>query len=141
MPISQSSVSSVASWNEIRTTPLFFLSLPTVPPRVTAITSRNSFALWGLEFMVSFRETNADPPINPSSLKWRFQNFGSTNSSTLINNADPRYTFSLNRQNLTITNIKLSDAGRYTLTAHNPAGISMDFVNLTVFGNLNFLFV
>ena len=119
-------------WTKITTTDLLFLPLLTVPPKVRAVISRNSFALWGQRFTISFSETNAIPPIDTANLKWQF--FGSTNGSTLISDANPRYNFSSSRQNLTITNIQLSDAGRYSLIARNPAGISMDFINLTVYG-------
>ena len=80
-----------------------------------------------------FNESSALPLINPDNLKWQFQKFRSTTLTTLANNTGR--TFSTDRQSLVINSVRLTDEGRYTLTANNAAGLSKDFINLTVFGN------
>ena len=108
--------------------------LSAVPPRVVAVNSRNSFALWGHSAVLQFNESIALPLIDPDSLVWQFQRFGSSSVSTLDDN-NSRLSFSENRQGLTITDVQLTDGGRYLLTARNAAGVSTDFINLTVYGN------
>ena len=104
-----------------------------VPPRVVAISPRQSFVLWDQSVTLQFNETSALPLINPDRLIWQFQRAGSTVMSTLI--GDASHVFSSNRRSLTITNVRLSDEGVYRLTAENAAGTSTDFINLTIYGN------
>ena len=105
-----------------------------MPPRVVAVNSQNSFALWGHTAVLQFNESSALPLISPDSLVWQFQTFGSSSISTLTGNSQS-YTFSENRQSLTISNVQRTHGGRYMLTARNAAGVSTDFINLTVYGN------
>ena len=105
-----------------------------MPPRVVAVSSRNSFALWGRSAVLHFNESSALPLIGPDSLVWQFQRFGSSSVSTLTGDSQS-YTFSENRQRLVINDVQLTHGGRYMLTARNAAGVSTDFIDLTVYGN------
>ena len=80
----------------------------------------------------------ASPQVSPANIKWTFND---TNGSSrdITNTTDGRLKFSDNMQQLTISNISMSDEGRYTLTATNPAGEGSGVVSLNVEGNVKII--
>ena len=101
---------------------------------------------------LQFRIHNADPRVMLSGLRWFYSSslFGDISDGVEITNMTTRTTdsrlatsFSSDGTyfNITVVNIvqermvgALTDEGRYFLQATNPAGVSVDFIDLLVYG-------
>ena len=82
---------------------------------------------------VVFTILRASPQVSLENIKWTFTDTNE-GSRDITNSTDGRLAFSGNLQQLTISNISMSDEGMYTLTATNPAGVRSGVVNLNVEG-------
>ena len=112
---------------------LYFSS---VPPRVTAVNDTSNIVLWGDPFSVTFTISNAQPQVDPDNITWSFVSASSGNSTSLVEDATDRYSFSPDRQTLMISNVLLEDEGRYTMNAENPGGASQASVSVQVRGTI-----
>ena len=83
---------------------------------------------------IVFTILRASPQVSLDNIKWTFTDTNG-DSRDITNTTDGRLMYSDNLQQLTISNISMSDEGRYTLTATNPAGMGVGVVNLNVEGN------
>ena len=78
------------------------------------------------EVVISFNITEADPLVLVSDIIWTF------NGAVIENSSDARYSFSVDRQSLTIKMLNLSDEGIYRMIASNAAGSNVDEVSLNI---------
>ena len=112
-----------------------FLLIPIVPPRVVAITASPSIAEWSKPFTITFDVLNAQPQVTPQNITWRrFDPSTNTGLEQIV--ASDRLVFSSNRRSLEITSVRLSDIGRYILTAINTGGSSTASIAINVLGEL-----
>ena len=95
------------------------------------VTSSPSTALWNRKFNITFNILNAQPQVNPDNIIWRRS---VTNTGIQTINESDRFVFSNNRRSLEITNVMLSDIGRYMLTASNNGGSSSASIIINVLG-------
>ena len=126
-----------------------------VPPLVVPLVSE----VIGNESMnatLQFRIDNAAPPVLLSGLRWFYSdNFASNTSDVRVEEitnltnrtSDSQFMTAFSSDgayfNLTVVNIvqerlggEDTDEGRYFLRATNPAGISLAFIDLVVYGML-----
>ena len=89
----------------------------------------NASVIVGQDITINFTLSGAYPVVLPENLQWSFTNEGQT---TVIMEGNGKYSFSQSRLGLTISNCDLADAGRYTLTASNVAGMTTNFTSLTI---------
>ena len=77
----------------------------------------------------------ATPPVDPSNIQWHFK----PNLEQLlgISNNNTKYKFSSDKHSLIISNVQASDAGTYTITAMNIAGMNSSTATLVVYGMSN----
>ena len=80
------------------------------------------------QVVISFNITEADPQVPSSDILWTF------NGIVIENENETRYSFSVDRQSLTINMLMLSDEGIYRMTAFNPAGSDYDETSINVQG-------
>ena len=79
----------------------------------------------------------ATPPVDPSNIQWHFKPNLDDEQLLGISNNNTKYTFSSNKHSLIISNVQASDAGTYTITAMNIAGMNSSTVTLVVYGMSN----
>ena len=77
---------------------------------------------------------NAQPQVTPQNITWRFDPSTNTGLEQIV--ASDRLVFSSNRRSLEITSVRLSDIGRYILTAINTGGSSTASIAINVLGEL-----
>ena len=85
---------------------------------------------------ISFNIT-ATPPVVPSNIRWHFKSSLDDEQLLEISNSNTNYTFSSDKHSLIISNVQASDAGTYTITAINIAGMNSTTVTLVVYGMSN----
>lgn len=121
----------------------FFL----VPPDVVPLDGdRVTVGIEEMSTSLHFRIDNAAPVVNISSgIRWLFSaNFtdlpydsGVTDITNLNTfNQGSSFSYSDNRESITISNISQSDEGRYFFMATNPAGVNYSHTDLIVHGRL-----
>ena len=130
---------------------------PSVPPLVVPLV-KEVIGNENLSATLQFRIDNADPRVMLSGLRWfyseRFADDISDDGVEEITNLTNRTidfelvtSFSSDGTyfNITVVNIKQdrlggedTDEGRYFLQATNPAGVSVDFIDLVVHGKHSF---
>ena len=109
-----------------------------VPPNVLA-ENRSLLALEQDSVTIRFSIENAFPEVEVSNIRWYFV-FDGANDTDLMDITDEAtigdtiLTFSDSRLELTLRGLTQDAAGIYRLVATNPAGIALDYTNLTIQG-------
>lgn len=75
-----------------------------------------------------FNVSQDSPKVLPMNIQWIF------NGTEIAIQNETRYTFSEDRQSLTINMLRLSDEGIYRMIASNPAGSDSDEITVNVEG-------
>ena len=102
------------------------------PPYVIPSNEQFTFAITRNNSVTISVSITAVPPVNPSNIQWYFQS-ALDELVELLNNTI-KYTFSADRQSLTISDVQISDVGTYRITAENIAGANETDVTLVVYG-------
>ena len=99
-----------------------------VPPVVVVI-SMSPLGVVNQTVTLSFAIQDASPPVSLKNIKWTFNN-------TVINEGSTpsRFNFSSDLLSLTVSDLKHSDQGSYTLFAVNEAGTNSSAVFLEIEG-------
>ena len=86
--------------------------------------------------------TRASPDVVPEDITWTFlpERQNGTGIQT-IDSSNADYDFSEDRRSLRIISLTTDDAGVYTLTAKNPAGIISGNITLDVQGKRGILWL
>lgn len=97
----------------------------------------------GNDFKMGFSIDFDIPLVQSHNIQWHFTNLSNMTIVILENSTSisSRYVFSDNFHNLTISNVKLRDRGRYTLTATNEAGTRSSTLYLNVNGKYNSIMI
>ena len=111
---------------------IYFVSLFTVPPAVSALLDSPSIARWNKVFRIEFSIMSSQPIVMPENITWTFTPF--TSSVGEIITSTNRRMISEDGRSLTINPVSIKDAGRYSLTAANIGGSSSASVSVNVLG-------
>ena len=89
--------------------------------------------------MIQFNIRNAAPDVSPDEIQWifseYFKEYPYESPNVPINNiTSPRYNYSSDYRQLTISNVNQTDEGRYFLVASNPAGVRYNHTDIIVHG-------
>ena len=112
---------------------------------VPSANDRHIVKVEGSNVTLSFDIENAVPSVELNNTQWYYSNtFASSlddNSIEHITDLETRlgyssYSYTLDRLQLTISNLSHSDEGRYFIEVSNPAGTSYNYMDLIIHGEL-----
>lgn len=114
---------------KVRSIYQYINDFPHIVPPIVVVMSVSPLGVVNQTVTLSFAIQNASPPVSLKHIKWTFNN-------TVINEGSipSRFNFSSDLLSLTVSDLKHSDQGSYTLTAVNEAGTNSSAVFLEIQG-------
>lgn len=107
-----------------------------VPPNITSADSIVT-VLEGGSVKLTIVISNASPSVSSNQIEWVFLGTGG-HSNVIYSNG--HYNFSLERTDLTLTDVRRTDRGNYTIAIGHETGVHFFSIELFVTGKMTLIF-